>query len=172
MHFRRMYLIINMSDDRIGLGFSYDAFNLCMSHVHAFFIHTVRSNLINHFVSFILCQFACNSALRNPVFIWESCKGSVWAQDCALSKGIATRSRALQVAKGCTWVKHAEELNSHASWSTTGQKSSLAIQLAHGLDSRLSQVARPSCQSTLFGKNWLFAFRIHTSINTPYTHET
>ena len=37
----------------------------------------VRLNLINHFVGFILCQFACNSALRNLVFRWESCKGSV-----------------------------------------------------------------------------------------------
>ena len=33
------------------------------------------------------------------------------------------------------------------------KESSLAIQLTHGLDSRLSQVARPSRQSTLFGKN-------------------
>ena len=30
-----------------------------------------------HFVGFIPCQFACNSALRNPVFRWESCKSSV-----------------------------------------------------------------------------------------------
>ena len=38
---------------------------------------TVRLNLINHFVGFIPCQFACNLALRNPLFRWESCKGSV-----------------------------------------------------------------------------------------------
>ena len=37
----------------------------------------IRLNLINHYVGFIPCQFACNSALRNPVFRWESCKGSV-----------------------------------------------------------------------------------------------
>ena len=37
----------------------------------------VRLNLINHFVGFILCQFACNSAFRNPVFRWDSCEGSV-----------------------------------------------------------------------------------------------
>ena len=48
----------------------------------------------------------------------------VWrkAEDCALNKGLATGSRGLQVAKGWTWVKHAEKLNSHASWSTIGQK--------------------------------------------------
>ena len=28
----------------------------------------LRLNLINHFVGFILCQFACNLAFRNPVF--------------------------------------------------------------------------------------------------------
>ena len=37
----------------------------------------VRLNLINHFVGFIPCQFACNSTLRNPIFRWESCKGIV-----------------------------------------------------------------------------------------------
>ena len=42
-----------------------------------FAFHTIRLNLINHFVGFIPCQFACNSALRNPIFRWESCKGSV-----------------------------------------------------------------------------------------------
>ena len=51
------------------------------------------------------------------------------------------------------------------------KKSSLAIQLAHGLNSRLSQVTRPSHQFTLLWKNWLFAFLSHSSINTPYTHE-
>ena len=33
-------MIFNVSADRIGLGFSHDAFNLCTSHVHPFFIHT------------------------------------------------------------------------------------------------------------------------------------
>ena len=37
----------------------------------------VRLNLSNHFVGFIPCQFACNLALRNLVFKWESCKESV-----------------------------------------------------------------------------------------------
>ena len=42
-------------------------------------------------------------------------------------------SRGLQVAKGCTRVKHVEELNSDASWSTTGQK----VQSGHLISSRL-----------------------------------
>ena len=40
-------------------------------------VMVVRLNLINHFVDFIPYQFACNSAFRNPIFRWESCKGSV-----------------------------------------------------------------------------------------------
>ena len=104
----------------------------------------------------------------------------VWrkVQDCAFSKGLTTGSRDLQVAKGCTWVKHVEELNSHASWSTTGQK----VQSGHSVSSRLglatqsshsqlSQAARSNRQTTLFGKNWLFTFQTHTNINTPYTYE-
>ena len=101
----------------------------------------------------------------------------VWrkAQDCAPSNGLATGSRALIAA--CKSPKDAHEWSMQRSWTVTpvgalqDKKSNLAIQLAHGLDTRLSQVARPSRQSTLFGKNWLFAFHTHTSINTPYTHE-
>ena len=85
---------------------------------------TVRLNLINHLVGFILCQFACNSTLRNPVFRWESCKGSVWESVKKCSRmctkagtcdWISQLARGLQVAKGCTRVKYAEELNSHSS---------------------------------------------------------
>ena len=37
----------------------------------------VRLNLINHVLALFHNKFACNTALRNPVFRWESCKGSV-----------------------------------------------------------------------------------------------
>ena len=37
----------------------------------------VRLNLINHVLALFRDKFAYNSALRNPVFRWESCKGSV-----------------------------------------------------------------------------------------------
>ena len=50
--------------------------------------------------------------------------------------------------KSCTRAEHAGEMNSHATWSTTGQKSRLAIKLARGLNSRLSHVASQPC----FGK--------------------
>ena len=51
------------------------------------------------------------------------------------------------------------------------KKSSLAILFAHGLNSWLNQVARPSRQPALFWKTWLFAFHSHSHINTPHTHE-
>ena len=40
-------------------------------------LHYVRLNLINHVLALFHDKFACNTALRNPVFRWESCKGSV-----------------------------------------------------------------------------------------------
>ena len=83
----------------------------------------------------------------------------VWrkTQDCALSKGLTTRSRILLAA--CKLPKDAHEWSMQRSWIVTpagalqDKKSSLAIQLARSLDSQLNQVARPSRQSTLFGKN-------------------
>ena len=109
----------------------------------------VRLNLINHFVGFILCQFACISALKNPVFRWESCKGRVWesVKKCSrLCNKVGTRgwilrvARGLQAAKRCTRVKHAEKLNRHASYSTTGQK----VQTGHSVSSRLGLATQSS----------------------------
>ena len=143
-------------------------------------IHLVRLNLINHFVGFILCQFTCNSALKNPVFRWESCKGSVWESVKKCSRmciEAETHNWILQVAcdwqaaRGCTRVKHAEKLNRHASCSITRQK----VQTGHSIISRLELATQSSCEAksptNSVLKNWLFAFHSHNSINTPYTHE-
>ena len=132
-------------------------------------------------VGFILCQFACNSALRwNQVFRWNHvrvvCK-RVWrnAQNCALKQRLATGSRGWLVTSKLP--EDAHKWSMQRSWTVMpavalqDKKSRLAIQLAHGLDSGLSQVAKPSHRSTLFWKNWLFAFLSHSNINTPYTHE-
>ena len=101
----------------------------------------------------------------------------VWgkAQDYAMKPGLVVGSRG--------WLadskppKDAHEWSMQRSWTAIpvvalqDKKSSLAIQLAYGLDSRLSQVERPSRQFILLWKKWLFAFLSHSSINTPYTHE-
>ena len=152
-------------------------------HIHSLTAKTfeaVRLNLINHVLALFHDKFACNIALRNLVFKWESCKGSVWesVKKCSrLCSKVGTRgwisreARSLQVAKSCTRAEHVGELNSYTNWSTTGQKSRLVIQLARDLNSRLSQVARSSHQPTLFWKNWLFAFHSHTNIYTPHSHK-
>ena len=93
------------------------------------------------------------------------------AQECALS-----RASRLDLAASKS-PKEAHVWNMQGSWRVTpagalqGKTSGLARQLDCDSDSRLSQVARPSHQTTPFGKNWHFSFQTHTSINTPYTHE-
>ena len=37
----------------------------------------VRLNLFNHVLVLFSAKFACNFAIRYPVFRWELCKGSV-----------------------------------------------------------------------------------------------
>ena len=98
-------------------------------------------------------KFDCILAISNPLFRWESWKGA------------------------CKPPEFAHVPSMRRSWSVMparalqDKKSRLAIMLVYGLNSRLSQAARPSRQPALFWKNWLFAFQTHTSINTPYTHE-
>ena len=117
-------------------------------------------------------KFACNLAFRNLIFRWESCKGSVWesVKKCsrlcseAGTRGLISReARSLQTAKSCTHAEHAGELNSRATWSTTRQKSRLAIKLARGLNSRLSQVARSSRQPALFLEK--------LTLRIPFSHQ-
>ena len=61
-------------------------------------------------------KFACILAIRNPVFRWESCKGSVWesVKNCSsVCKEAGTRGWISQVARGyklpnwSTRAKHA-----------------------------------------------------------------
>ena len=98
-----------------------------------------------------------------------------YAQDCAVKQGLATGSRMWLAA--CKLPKDAHEWSIQRNWTVIpalalqDKKSRLAIQLARSLDSWLNQVGRPSRQSTLLWKNWLFAFLSHSSINTPCTHE-
>ena len=117
-------------------------------------VHTIRLNLINHFVGFIPCQFTCNSAFRYPVFRWESCKGSMW-KSVKKSSRVCTQ-QGLVTGKS---PKKAHAWSMQRSWrvmlarALQDKTSSLARQLARDLDLRLSQVKRSSRQSTLFRKN-------------------
>ena len=94
-------------------------------------------------------KFACNLAISNLVYRWESCKGSVWesVKKCSrLCSEAGTRvwisqvACSLQAARRCTQVKHAEKLNRHASCSTTGQN----VQTSHSVSSRLGLATQSS----------------------------
>ena len=94
-------------------------------------------------------KFACNLAISNHVFRWESCKGSMWesVKKCSrLCKSAGTRdwdsrlAHGWQAARWCTRVKHAEKMNSHANWSTTGQK----VQFGNSVCSRLELATQSS----------------------------
>ena len=89
-------------------------------------------------------KFVCNLAISNPVFRWESCKGSVCEsmKKCSrLCSEVGTRRG--QAAKWCTRVKHAEKINSHANWSTTGQK----FQSRNFVCSRLELATQSGCEA-------------------------
>ena len=101
----------------------------------------------------------------------------VWrnTQVCAKLQGLTIGT--------CGWLAAGKLLDDVHEWSMQrrwtitpagalqDKKSNLAILFARNLNSRLSQVARPSRQPALFWKTRLFAFHYHSSINTPYTHE-
>ena len=125
-------------------------------------------------------KFACILAISNPVFRWESCKGSVWksVKKCSsLCKVAGTRdwilwvAHGLQVVRSCTHAKHEEKLKRHDSLSTTGQKvqSGLLVSSRLGLATQSSCKAKSPVHSVM--KKWLFAFLSHSNINTSYTHE-
>ena len=99
-------------------------------------------------------KFACNLAISNPIFRWESCKDSVWESVKKYSKlcsetgtrgWISQVARGLQAARRCTRVKHAEKLNRHASCNTTRQK----VQSGHSVSSRLGLATQSSRETKL-----------------------
>ena len=82
----------------------------------------VRLNLINHFVGFISCQFACNLTFRKPVFRWDSCKGSMWESvkknsEVCILQGLVTRSREWLAAGKSP--KEAHVWSMYGSWRVT-----------------------------------------------------
>ena len=80
-------------------------------------------------------------------------------------------TRDWQAAKVGTRAEHAGELKSHASCCIIGQKSQAGQVVSSGLNSQLNPVARSSCQTTLFGKNWLFTFLLTLLYIYLYTQD-
>ena len=120
-------------------------------------------------------KFACNLAISNPVFRWESCKDSVWksVKKCSkLCSEAGTRSwispmaRGLQAARRCTRVKHAEKLNRHASCSTTGQK----VQSGHSVSSRLGLATQSSREAKLPVHSVVEKLTLHIPFSLQYKY--
>ena len=138
--------------------------------------NTVRMNLINHLVGFILCKFSCILAIRNPVFRWESCKGSVYervwriAQVCAKKQGFAARSRAWLAAATRQIDAHVPsmpEAEAACQLFITGQK----FQASQAVCSWLELATQPSREVKLLEhpvwQNMTFHISSHPTIYIP-----
>ena len=126
-------------------------------------------------------KFACILAIRNPVFRWESCKGSmcerVWriARVCAKKQGLTAGSCGWLATASCqidTHVPSMQKLKRRTSYSLQDKSSKLARPFARGLNSQLNPIARSSRQNTLFGKIWRFTFLLTLLYIYSYTHDS
>ena len=125
----------------------------------------VRLNLFNHLLALFRTKFACNSAIRYPVFRWESCKGCMWesvknSSVCAIKRILATGSRKWWLARNATHVKHAEN------WRVITAGALQDIQFGQLVILRLKLATSPSressCQNTLFYRKMTFHIPSHT----------
>ena len=125
-------------------------------------------------------KFVCILAISNPVFRWESCKGSVWesVKNClSVCKEAGTRSWILRVAHSyklpewCTRAKHAKSWSVAPAVALQDKSPRLARPFSRNLNSQLNPVTRSSRQNTLFRKIWLFAFLLTLLYIYPYTHD-
>ena len=140
----------------------------------------LASYAFHAFLHTMIMVYCCISAIRNPVFRWESCKGSVcervWriAQVCAKKQGLTAGSCGWLATASCqidTHVPSMQKLKRRTSYSLQDKSSKLARPFARGLNSRLNPVTRSSRQNTLFSKIWLFTFLLTLLYIYPYTHD-
>ena len=116
-------------------------------------IFFVWLNLFNHVLALFRVKFACISAIRYPVFMWESCKGFVWESVKNLSvwafKRILTTGSCELLATGdsskCHMCEACRKLKGHDCWSTTRQK----VQSGLAVISWLKLATQPSHESKL-----------------------
>ena len=137
---------------------------------------SVRLNLFNHMLTLFRDKFTCNSAIRYPVFRWESCKGSVWesvknSSVCAFKSILATWTRewlTTDDSPKCHTCEACRKLKGHESWSTTRQNGQSGLSVI----SRLELTTYPNrewvAKTLCFAKKWLFTFLTYPTINTLY----
>ena len=140
----------------------------------------IRLNLFNYLLVLFCAKFACNLAIRYPVFRWDSCKGSVWenvkkSQKCAIQGSLMTGS--------CDWLAIGKSLEWYTcevcrgSWRVTSaialqeKTSSLVRQLACDSNLRLVPIVRLSRQNALFVRNLTFRICHTPYYKYPYSHE-
>ena len=94
-------------------------------------------------------KFACILVISNPVFRWESCKGSVWesvknclrlCKETETCGWISRVAHGLQAARMLHTCQTCQKLKSRTSYCTTGQKS----QAGQAVCSRLELATQPS----------------------------
>ena len=119
-------------------------------------------------------KFTCNSAIRYPVFKWESCKGCVWesvenSSVCAI-KSILTAGTCDWLATGdsskCHTCEACRKLKGNDSWSTTRQNGQSGQSIISRLELRLVLVASESPKPPCFVEKWLFTFLTYLTIKT------
>ena len=79
-----------------------------------------------------------------------------------------TSDSLLQVARSSTRAKHARSWSVMLAGALQDKIGQLAVLLSRGWISRLSQVARLSCEPAMFWKTWRFTFHSHPSIYSLY----
>ena len=125
-------------------------------------------------------KFACILAIRNLVFRWESCKGSVWESVKNFSsvyKEAGTRGWISRVACGCkppdwsTRAKHARSWSVvpvvHYRTKVLGWPGRLLAAWTHDSTQSRGQAARTPCLAKYDFSHFFLPYYIY-----PYTHDS
>ena len=131
-------------------------------------------NLFNYVLALFRTKFACNLAIRYPVFKCELCKGNVW-------ESVKKSEKVCNSRESCDWISRLaimahvwnmqREQKGHASCSTIGKN----FQFGRAVSSRLKLTTRSSRK--LKSPKWLVWLKLTLRIpHTPhykysYTHE-
>ena len=107
-------------------------------------------------------KFACISVISNPIFRWDSCKGSEWDSVKKCSR-VCKKNRdsrldlagdsQLQAARNCSRARHARSWSVTPAGALQDKIGQLAVLLPRDWNSWLSQAVRPSRELALFWKN-------------------
>ena len=124
-------------------------------------------------------KFACILAISNPVFRWESCKGSVWesVKNCSsLCKEVGTRGWISWVACGCeppNWCTRAKHARSwsvapavHYRIKVSGWPGCLLAAWTRDSTQSRGQVARTPCLAKYDFLHSFSPYYIYTLIPT------